>query len=94
MKRKYVKKLISTRELADFFSMHNVDVYRCLRMGLRLDYVYIVFNRDDLTIKEKREWLYKTSMSKRKKDNIFERCMGDYGFLYNRSKSKSLEFRI
>jgi len=94
MKHKYTKKLIDIKELADFFGMEKVDIGKHFAKGNRLDYIYIVLNRDDLTTREKKTYLYKTSMSEAFKDNIWQRFSGDYWFAYCRGKSKSLEFRI
>jgi len=80
--------------LIDFFSMHRTAIYRHIKRGLRLDYIYIVLNRPELTTKEKRDYIYKTSMSFGMKENIWSRYQGDYGFLYCQDKSNSLEFRV
>jgi len=94
MKRKYIKKVIKIDVLADFFGMEKVDIGKAFAKGYRLDYVYIVFNRDDLTIREKKTYLYKTSMSESFKNNIWQRFSGDYWFAYCKNKSNSLEVTI
>ena len=95
MKRKYNKKLYDSNKIADFFSMTNLDVYKHIKKGNRLDLVYKVLNNDNLTLKEKRAYLfYNTSLSLGMKNNLWERYTGDYGYAYCKSGSYSLEFKI
>ena len=95
MKRKYNKTLIDTRKIADFFGMAHIDVYKHIKKGNRLDLVYSVLSNDDLTIKEKRTYLFhNTSLSLGMKNNLWERFTGDYGFEYCKTGSNSLDVLI
>lgn len=94
MKQKNNKYRVKTSLLVDFFSMPLSVVNRHLRSGLRLDCLYIVLNRPDLTTKQKRDFVFNTSMSFSMKENIWNRFQGDYGFAYCKQKSNSLEFRV
>jgi hypothetical protein len=89
-----IDQLVSTDILTDFFSMHLTQVSRHLKSGLRLDNIYIVLNRPDLTTKEKRDYVFRCSMSFSMKENIWNRFQGDYGYAYCKQKSNSLEFRV
>jgi|LGVF01.2.fsa_nt_gb hypothetical protein len=89
-----VKKLVNTHTLADFFGMGTMDTNRHIKNGLRLDYIYIVLNREDLTIKQKRNYIKNTSMSLGMQENIWNRYQGDYGFLYCKQKSNTLDVLI
>ena len=94
MNDKRNKQQIKNSVLAEYFYMHKTQISRHLKSGLRLDYIYIVLNRPDLTTKEKRNYIFNTSMSFSMKENIWSRYQGDYGFAYCQQKSNSLEFEI
>jgi hypothetical protein len=80
------KKIVPTKVLADYFAMSNSDVCRNLRRGVRLDFVYIVFEDESIPRKKKREYLYNTSIDEKTKDNIWQRYIGDWGFPYCQEK--------
>lgn len=95
MARKYNNKTYDTKEIAEFFSMKPIDVYKNIYKGNRLDLVYTVLSNDKLTTKQKRTYLfYNTSMSEKMKDKLWERYFGDYGYAYCKATSISLEFEI
>ena len=95
MGRKSNKKTYDPDKIADFFGMDKIYIRRHIANGKRLDLVYLVLSNDDLTIKEKRDYLfYKTSLSSNMKINLWERFTGDFGYNYCKSGSYSLEFEI
>lgn len=85
---------VKTSILVEYFQMPRSIVNRHLKSGLRLDYCYLVLNRIDLSTKEKRNYIFNTSMSFSMKENIWNRFQGDYGFAYCKQKSNSIEFRV
>ena len=88
------KSIVSTNKIADFFGMSRTDVNKNIAKGNRLDLVYSVLSKDNLTLSQKKDYLRNTSLSEGMKNNLFERYMGDYGFEYCRTGSNSLEVRI
>jgi hypothetical protein len=87
------KSLIDTKLIADFFGMSRLVVNKHLAKKSPLDLIYIVFNDDNLTTREKRTYLYhNTDLTLNMKNNLWERFNGDYGFEYCKTGSMSLEF--
>ncbi len=92
---KQSKSIIDPKEIAKFFDMELQNIHKHIAKGFRLDLIYIVFNDDKLTTKQKRTYLYhNTSLSLGMKNSLFERYIGDYGYAYAKSGSYSLDFEI
>ena len=95
MDRKHNKSIVDTKIIADFFGMPRIIVNRHIVTGKRLDFVYSVLNNDNVSLKDKRNYLFKnTSLSLNMKINLWERFIGDFGYEYCKSGSYSLDFEI
>ena len=92
LKKHFKKPLVDVELLVDFYDLNRGDILRHINMWKRLDFIYIIFTSKKYSIREKRDYLMKTSLSDKMKNTIFERFTGDYGFKYCKQKSHSREF--
>ena len=62
---------VRQKEVAAYFNMNQSITSQHIRNGNRLDYVYIVFSRQELSDAQKEDYLIRTSLSEYMKKKLW-----------------------
>lgn len=79
---------VKTKLLVSYFNIAHATVTAHIRRGNRLDLVYVVLNRPELTDKQKENYVLKTSMTDYMKLKVLA------AYIDNKSKPQPLEFPV
>jgi len=63
--------------ICDMFYLHPSGIRRHIQRGIPFYEIHDTFNNDELTRKEKRNYLYKLKIERKQQDMVWQRFMGD-----------------
>lgn len=70
---------IKTRVLAKYFNVDTTTINRNIRQGNRYDLLYCILTKEDLTRRQKKTFVFNTSMSLEMKNAVWNRYLETTG---------------